>query len=294
MQELFPDNFLSGIGRLALTVRAAPPRAAHGVHLSPRTGASLEFRDYQAYTPGDDLRRVDWAVYGRTRHLFVRRYERPTAVPVFVLVDASASMMLETPSRYAMAARVAAAIASSAVAGHNPLRVVIADGNAAAAPRAVTGRRGLVRVLADLAADRTAAGPGPAAALEAVLPSLAAQGRGILVIISDFFEQRGLDPLLNLLRQAPQRLVMVRVTQPWDADPDIQGDLELADCESDARLQVSTDPTVLKRYREAYQSYFKTLDDFAAARGAARASFDASADPLPQLERLFPGGTLSL
>ena len=294
MQHLFTDSFVAGIGRFSIDVRPAPPRLAHGVHLSPRPGASLEFRDYQAYVPGDDLRRVDWAVYGRTRHLFVRRFERPTAVPVAVLVDASPSMTLETPGRYATAARLAAAVASAAVAGHNPLRVVVADGSAAGAPRAVSGRRGLVRVLADLAADRPAVGPGPAAALQALGPALAAQGSGVLVVISDFFEDRGVDVLIDVLRRTPQRLVLLRVTQPWDAEPDLSGDVELADGETDARLPVWAGDDVLARYRAAYRAYFDALDAFAVSRGVTTAAFDAAADTLPQLERLFPGGVLSL
>src|ERR1700744_4871414 len=139
MQHLFPDNFLAAISRFSIDVRPAPPRAAHGVHLSARVGSSLEFRDYQAYAPGDDLRRVDWNVYGRTRHLFVRRFERPTAVPVFVWVDASRSMLLEAPSRYATAGRVAAAIMSAAMTAQNPTYLSIADAATWAAPRALTG-----------------------------------------------------------------------------------------------------------------------------------------------------------
>jgi uncharacterized protein (DUF58 family) len=294
MQHLFPDNFLSAISRFSMDIRPAPPRAAHGVHLSPRPGASLEFRDYQAYVPGDDLRRVDWAVYGRTRHLFVRRFERPTAVPVFVLVDASRSMTLETPSRYATAARLAAAIASAAVAGHNPMRVFVADGQAAPSPRAVGGRRGLVQTLANLTANRASAGPGPAAALLALLPALAAQGSGVLVLISDFFEQRGVDVLIDGLRLTPQRLVMLRVTQPWDTNPQLSGDVELQDCETDARLQVSAKAEVLARYQAAYRAYFGALDAYTTSRGVRSLRFDASTDTLGQLERLFPDGVLSL
>ncbi|MGC4031944.1 MAG: DUF58 domain-containing protein [Tepidisphaeraceae bacterium] len=299
MNRLFNDNFLAAIARLGLSVRATPPRAEHGTHLSPRPGSSLEFRDYQPYAPGDDLRRVDWAVYRRTKHLFVRRFERPTAASVFVLVDGSASMHLDetpaTPTRYATAARVAAAVASAAVAGQNPLRVVIADGQEGPAPRTVTGRRGLVKVLADLAhEDRPTTGPGPAAAIEAVRPALAATGRGVLVVVSDFFEPAGVDAIVDALRQVDGRLVLVRVTRPTDAEPQISDDLELTDCETGRRLHVSPTADAIARYRAAYASYFGTLDAYAASRGALSVTIDAEADPLGQLQTLFPAGTLSV
>lgn len=297
MKHVFSDTFLAAISGLSLEIKRSPPRAAHGNHLSNRTGQSLEFRDFQNYTPGDDLRRVDWNIYQRTKHLFVRRFERPTAVPVFILVDASASMQLENPTRYATAARMAAAVASAAIASQNPVFVEIADGggrSGSGAPRAITGRRGLVRVLADLAADRADGGSGIGADLEALRPFLASKGSGVLVLISDFFDERGADSIVEALRLTPQRLVLVRVTQPWDADPTLAGDFELVDCETEANLHVSTDNAVLERYRTAYRSYFDRIDTFVAARGCKQAMVNASEDTLPQLERLFPNGVMTL
>ena len=293
--DLFPDIFVDGVKRLTLAVRPAPPRNTHGDHLSPRAGASLEFRDYQPYAPGDDLRRVDWAVYGRTRHLFVRRYERPTAVPVFVVVDGSRSMTVETPSRFDTAARLTVAVASAAVAGHNPLRVMIADGRATHA-KVIRGRGGVAGLMADLEVDRSVAGPGPSIVdtLHALLPALATQGRGILVIISDFFETQGVHALVDVLRNLPQQLVLLQVTQPADADPAVAGDVDLEDCETQSRLQVSIEASVLARYTQAYRAYFDELRDYATSRGAVMTAFDAASDTLPQLATLFPGGVLSL
>lgn len=297
MKHVFSDSFLAAIERLSLEIKRSPPRAAHGSHLSNRTGQSLEFRDFQNYTPGDDLRRVDWNIYRRTKHLFVRRFERPTAVPVFILVDASASMLLEEPSRYATAARMAAAVASAAIASQNPVYVEIADGggrSGSGAPRAITGRRGLVRVLADLAADRAEGGSGIGADLEALRPFLASKGSGILVLISDFFDERGADALVDALRLTPQRLVLCRVTQPWDTNPELSGDFELLDCETDAKLHLSTDTAVLDRYKTAYRTYFDRIDTYVAARGAKQVLINAAQDTIPQLETLFPSGVMTL
>ena len=289
MRHLFPDTFLASLGRLSLAVGDAPRGARAGAHLSRAAGSSLEFRDYQAYAPGDDLRRVDWNVYGRTRHLFVRQFERPTAVPVHLLVDASASMQVETPSRYATAARAAAAVAAAALASHNPVHLRITSGSPTTAARQVAGRRGLANVLAELARPRT-----PGGTVAGALRSLSHRATGVLVVISDFFEPAGVDVLVGALRLVPHRLVLLRVTQPGDADPTMSGHRELRDCESDARLNVLADEGARRRYRSAYRAYFDVLDGFAAARGARVAKLDAAADTLPQLEPLFPAGVLSL
>jgi uncharacterized protein (DUF58 family) len=292
MNALFDQTFLMAIARLSLAIKAAPPRAAVGMHLSARQGASLEFRDYQPYTPGDDLRRVDWAVYRRTHHLFVRRFERPTAVPVTILVDASGSMMLEQPTRYRTAARVAAAIASAALNSHNPVRLLI--GGASGTPRALVGRRGLVRMLADLAAVENATPIGIATALHNMAPTLASAGRSVVVVISDFLESAGIDVLLDALRLTPGRLVLIRITRPQDERPDLSGDLELIDCEGSARRFIAADTKSLARYHSVYRAYFGALRDYCTSRGAPLFDIDATGDTLPQLGRLFTGGIFSI
>src|SRR5262245_59150729 len=63
-----------------------------GLHGSPFHGASVEFRDYREYQPGDDPRRLDWRLYARNDRLYVRRYEQETNARAYLLCDASASM----------------------------------------------------------------------------------------------------------------------------------------------------------------------------------------------------------
>ena len=100
--------------------------------------------------------------------------------------------------------------------------------------------------------------------------------------------------LQDTLRQVPGRVVLVRITQPADANPGLAGDYELTDCETDVRLTITADAAALTRYRAAYAAYFDRLSAYATQAGVRQATVDASADVLGQLERLFPGGVLSL
>ena len=292
MNEIFSNQFLAAISGLSIKVRSAPPRTAVGAHLSPRPGGSLEFRDFQAYTPGDDLRRVDWATYGRTRHLFVRRFEHPTTVPVSVLVDSSASMHQGSITRYVTAARMAVAIVSAAISAQNPVRVMLStDG---AVPQLVSGRAGLVRLLGDLSSRPVAGRIGIAASISTSLPLLANRGRGIFAIVSDLFEPRGVESLIEALRLVPGRLILVQVTRANDAEPDLAGDYELDDCETHHRMNLHVDQRSVLLYRKNYQSYFSALNLYASSRGARLARVDVDVDPTAQLEALFPFSVLSL
>jgi uncharacterized protein (DUF58 family) len=290
--ELFPAQFLATIARLSLKVKPAPPRLAVGANLSPRPGTSLEFRDYQAYSPGDDLRRVDWATYARTRHLFVRRFEHPTTVPVYVLIDSSASMHLGTPSRYSTAARITAAIASASLASHNPVRIVSTSNGAM--PRSVSSRSGMMQLLGELTSKQNPSTVSIANAILSSLPILVTRGAGIFCIVSDFFEPTGVDSLIQASRQIPGRLVLARVVRADDAEPSLNGDYELDDCETHRRLNLHASAQSLARYKTNYQKYFSALENYASTRGARFASFDVESDPVSQLEALFPAGVLSL
>jgi uncharacterized protein (DUF58 family) len=83
---------LARIGDLALLARMVVDGFMHGMHRSRRIGLSLDFAEHRAYQPGDDIRRIDWRVYGRTDRFYVKEYDADTNAAVLFALDASASM----------------------------------------------------------------------------------------------------------------------------------------------------------------------------------------------------------
>ncbi len=88
---------LDRFGNLLLFARSTVEGYFAGKHKSPHRGSSVEFTDYKEYVPGDDLHRIDWRAYGRSRRLFVRQYEAETDMVLYLLVDVSASMAYSQP-----------------------------------------------------------------------------------------------------------------------------------------------------------------------------------------------------
>ncbi|MFT7582254.1 MAG: hypothetical protein ACI9MR_003936, partial [Myxococcota bacterium] len=80
------------VRRLRLTLRARRRQPAGGARLVASPGSSLEFHDHRSYQPGDDLRHLDWGVYGRTDQLVLRRHQREVSPQIAVILDLSASM----------------------------------------------------------------------------------------------------------------------------------------------------------------------------------------------------------
>jgi uncharacterized protein (DUF58 family) len=83
---------LARLGNLRLRVRAIAEGILTGLHRSPHHGQSVEFAEHKEYTPGDDVRRIDWKAYGKFDKYYVKRFEQETNLRAYLVVDASGSM----------------------------------------------------------------------------------------------------------------------------------------------------------------------------------------------------------
>ena len=92
MQRFLDPATLSAISGLELVAKTVVDGFVAGLHRSPDFGFSQEFAEYRAYSPGDDLRHVDWNVYARTERAYLKRYRGETNCQLTMLLDTSASM----------------------------------------------------------------------------------------------------------------------------------------------------------------------------------------------------------
>src|ERR1700732_3084411 len=96
LQRFLDPSVLAGISGLDLVAKTVVDGFVAGLHRSPDFGFSQEFAEYRAYSPGDDLRHVDWNVFARTERMFLKRYRGETNCQLLVLLDASRSMKFGT------------------------------------------------------------------------------------------------------------------------------------------------------------------------------------------------------
>src|SRR5579875_3201457 len=92
MQRFLDPGVLGTISSLDLLAKTVVDGFVAGLHRSPDFGFSQEFAEYRAYVPGDDLRHVDWSLYGRTDRTYIKRYRGETNSQLTILLDASNSM----------------------------------------------------------------------------------------------------------------------------------------------------------------------------------------------------------
>src|SRR3990167_3625461 len=122
-QELLSTDFLAQLERLTLLSRRSFRGRVKGERRSPRKGMSVEFSDYRPYGRGDDLRYVDWNIYGRLDRLYVKLFVDEEDLCLHLLLDASASMGVGEPSKLAYAARLAAALGFVGLVNHERVGV---------------------------------------------------------------------------------------------------------------------------------------------------------------------------
>jgi uncharacterized protein (DUF58 family) len=287
---LLDPAFVESLAHLRLVARRVPRGGRFADQVSNALGSGLEFKDYRPYTPGDDLRAIDWNVYRRMGRVFVRLFEELEDLPVHLVVDVSKSLFATDAARGRAALRSALALGAIALGQHDTVGVYPFSDDLAVA-RPPTAGKGRVFGLARAMAAIEVGGATDVATSLRRFGALRVR-RGLCVIVSDFFDPRGIEALREGLRSVKHRLLFVQIHRASDARPELAGDVRLVDAEGGTTLDVSVTQAVLARYRAAYERFQADLVDTARARGAGLVRIDADQPVVPQLAAVFEGGVL--
>jgi uncharacterized protein (DUF58 family) len=178
-------------GKLDLAIRHVLAGLGHGIHAGRERGAGVEFSEYRAYAPGDEWRRVDWKLMARADRYYVREAERDSHVAVWLVLDATASMLepsrsIEGLDKLGMARLLLGCVGAIAQRQGDAFGLLVCQGERAQFTPAARGPRQLQRVLAQM--DRVdAAGMLPAA--EVLRTSLHfARAPSVVCVASDFLD----------------------------------------------------------------------------------------------------------
>jgi uncharacterized protein (DUF58 family) len=263
---LLDPVLLARIGDLALLARTVVDGFMHGLHRARRVGLSLDFAAHRPYQPGDDIRRIDWRVYGRTERFYVKEYEADTNAAVIFALDASASMDFGSGAvtKFAYARFLVASLAWLSQRQGDRVGLVTFAGDLLEVVPPST--RHLQLILHTLGRAR-AAGAGRLSPMLTRAARLSTRA-GIAVVVSDCYEepeqvQRG----VGALRARGHDVVLFHLLDP--AERDLPGDAAATfeDAETGERLPLR--PEVLReRYRAELDRHRSELARRLATDGA--------------------------
>jgi uncharacterized protein (DUF58 family) len=258
----FDPTSLAKYGRLALVARTLVEGFLNGVHKSPYKGFSVEFAEHRQYYPGDEIRHIDWRVYGKTDRYYIKEYEEETNLRAYLLVDASGSMAYQGqhPAKFQYAQYIAASLAYLMLHQRDAVGMAIHDTKIRQliAPRA--NAKHLLHLLHTLEQTR----PGGETHLAPLWHDLAGRfhRRGLIVILSDCFAQ--VAPLVRALRHFRHHrheILLFHILAPEEITFPFKKWTQFRNLEI-AGHKLLVDPHQLRKaYLENFQTFCNTLRD---------------------------------
>ncbi|RUT31053.1 DUF58 domain-containing protein [Arsenicitalea aurantiaca] len=263
-------------------VNRAQPSVGAGERRSKAKGAGLEFVDHRPYREGDDVRHLDPRLLARLGENFIRQFSVDKRLPVFILLDASASMGYGEPDKFAFARGLAQALGFIGLNGGDQVQAgVFTDGRLVWSPHVHGTSR--APILFDWLDGQEASGGGAFTdALRKALPHI--KSASLLILISDFW---GEEPAraLRALDAAHHEIIAFHVSAPQEIDPKGIGDgpLDIIDAETGEEVELALDADVLSRYRKAFDEWQETLREQFVRRQGRYFALSSATD----LEHLF-------
>jgi uncharacterized protein (DUF58 family) len=272
MQAVATNRFLdpavlAEIAGLDLVAKTVVDGFIAGLHRSPDFGFSQEFAEYRAYTPGDDLRHVDWNVFARTEKAYLKRYKGETNTALMVLVDASASMGFGSGvvRKFDYAKYLASALVYLAHLQRDSAGLIVFHDDVANFVRPSARQGQLMRLLHGI--DGAQLGKRtdfqrPFFELQQFL-----KRRGITVLISDFFEKP--DTIIDTiqpLRFRGNELILFHVLDPKELAPNLGEPALLLDMETADAIEVAPD-YARGEYRQKIDAHISELRSKAQGAG---------------------------
>ncbi len=263
--QFLDPKVLARIDNLDLLARTVVDGFINGLHHSPYFGLSVDFAEHRPYTPGDDIRRIDWRVFGRTDRFYVKEYEADTNANFSILFDISRSMdyTSHVVSKLDYGRYLAACLAYFSRQQRDRVGIVTFDTDIVDYVPASAKHLDIVLHTIDRISAKQ---PG---ALEAPLLKVAEmmRRRSILVLISDLYE----DPdtvvrALSKLRHKGNDIIVFHVLDPAEIDFPFDEAAHFEDLESGERIPVVPE-TLGDQYRALMNEHMATLSDRLIANG---------------------------
>lgn len=284
---LFDEGFLRRLERLSFRTVPTLRGELGGERRSRNLRPALDFSDHRPYTPGDDLRHVDWNAYSRHEELFVKLGEASQSVNVHILLDSSPSMACVSfestatslnAHKWVAARRLAAALGYLGLSGGERVEVTSFAFGLHSSFGPTQGKKQVIPLLKYLTHVTYASPPKPAPDTSGLVESLSDYARqhprgGLVIIISDLLDtaaadNRQLAEALRFFSPPRWQVLVLHMLTEAEVSPTLEGDFDLRDVETGQSLPFHLDESTLAQYRLRVKSWCRQLQSAAGQRAA--------------------------
>jgi len=269
MNEYLDAKLLGRLPNLELRAKFLVSGFLTGLHKSPFRGASVEFKEFRDYQPGDELKLIDWKVFARTDHLHVKLREDETNMSVYICLDKSASMDYKssdaTMSKWDYAKTIAAALLLFLDKQRDAASLSFIGGALEDFHRSSVRKSNFHSMMAALHRHADSKESNIAESLQSL--SALVKRRSIVVAISDFYEEtEKLADALGRFKHLDCETILFHVLDPREVAFDFDDSVLLQELETDERITVSPE-LVAEEYKQAMKRHVGNVRDTAMKYG---------------------------
>jgi uncharacterized protein (DUF58 family) len=271
---LLDREFLEKLERLTIQWQKSFAGLVGGHNPSRFAGPGQEFLDHRNFHHGDDLRAVNWRAYLRLEKLFLKMFQVEPRVPVRMLVDISQSMSAPNGQKFEYARKLAASLCYVGLVRLDTIEVHGFSNRLSQRIFATGGRHRFPSVMDKIAAWEMDGATDYLASVREFIGTYSQ--RGLVIIISDFLDDRGCDRALEYLIDFGHELMLLQVWADEDRVPPWTGELDLRDAETGAALRLDFDDVARKLYTRSFDEYASHIQALAFRSGGRYAGVATS------------------
>jgi len=285
-RKILDANFLSQLENMSLYLKNPMDGYFGGTRKSNTYGSTVDFADFREYMPGDDLRRIDWNVYGRFEKFYIKLFLDERQMHTQIFLDCSESMAWGQPEKAELMLKYAAAFGFLSVQALDKVSYMrMSEGDCMDLCGTVSGKDSFYMAMDKLSTVKFEGETDMEAAIkQCVNPGYS---DGITIIISDFFTESNWKKAVDYLIYKKRQVVLLQILSPDEISPDFGGRLNLIDSESilegDLRnTKMEINKSAVKAYKIALNDYQKEMETFCNSRNATflTVSTDASIEEM--------------
>ena len=268
------SSTVNRLKRLQLVAQQIKAGTIRGDRRSPRHGQSIEFSDYRNYVPGDDLRQLDWNVYARHDHPFIKLREKEDDLAVYLLVDGSKSMDwgIDDENKFTYACRLAAGFSVISLFAGDQLWLQVLGTGIQLGP--MRGQGNLLRVLGALDQGK------PRGQLNLYDVGKQFNGSkkrpGLVILISDLLLPDGYEDGLKKLQGFGHEIILLQTLCKEELQPSLNGELRLVDSETGDAREVNIDRGMQRIYIRRLKTWQAEIRTFCNRRQIRYFNVDTS------------------
>ncbi|MCE9619022.1 MAG: DUF58 domain-containing protein [Planctomycetes bacterium] len=279
LDDLLDAPLVAALDRLDLMSRKMLQGRMQGERRSRRRGQGMDFADFRPYAAGDDLRFVDWNIYGRLDRLFLKMFLEEEDLGLVIAVDGSASMDSGEPNKFDVARRIAMALAYVGLVNQHRVTLALLQEGRADKLSGLRGRRRAAEAASWLISRKAEGATG----FESACRTLASArlGRGVVVVLSDYLLREGYATGLRALAARGWDVFALQVLSPEEMDPRKGGqsdDVRLVDRENKNEVEITLTAAVVRDQKRRVETFNAELREACLRLGVRQMTIDSAVD----------------